>query len=43
MWKEVVMALFNILSQHLPGGTEENQEKLVMIPGLWTVSETGTS
>jgi hypothetical protein len=25
--KEVVMAYFMILSQHLPGGTDENHEK----------------
>jgi hypothetical protein len=27
VWKEAVMARFKILSQHLPGETEENQEK----------------
>jgi hypothetical protein len=27
MWKEVVMAKFKVLSQHLPVGTEENHEK----------------
>jgi hypothetical protein len=26
-WKEVDMAYFTVLSQHLPGGTEENHEK----------------
>jgi hypothetical protein len=28
VWKEVVVAKFKILFQHLPGGTEENHEKL---------------
>jgi hypothetical protein len=28
MRKEVVMAEFKVLSRHLPGGTEENHEKL---------------
>jgi hypothetical protein len=28
MWKEAVLALFKELSQHLPGGTEENHKKL---------------
>jgi hypothetical protein len=27
IWKEAVMAQFKVLSHHLPGGTEENQEK----------------
>jgi hypothetical protein len=27
MWKEVVMAYFKILSEHLPEGTEENHVK----------------
>jgi hypothetical protein len=27
MWKEKVMACFEILSWHLPGGTEETHEK----------------
>jgi hypothetical protein len=26
-WKEAVMACFKILYQHLPAGTEENDEK----------------
>jgi hypothetical protein len=26
-WKEVAMAQFEILFQHLPGGTEENQDQ----------------
>jgi hypothetical protein len=27
MWKEAVMAKFKVLSQHLPGRTEENHKK----------------
>jgi hypothetical protein len=27
MWKEAVVALFKVLSRHLPGGSEENHEK----------------
>jgi hypothetical protein len=34
IWKEVVMAQFNILSRHSPRGTEKNQEKLVRIGGF---------
>jgi hypothetical protein len=28
IWKEAVVPLFKVLCQHLPGGTEENQEIL---------------
>jgi hypothetical protein len=28
MWMKVVVALFEILFQHLPGGTEQNHKKL---------------
>jgi hypothetical protein len=28
MWKKAVMASFKILFQYLPGGTNENHEKL---------------
>jgi hypothetical protein len=28
IWKEAAMAKFKVLSWHLPGGTEENHEKL---------------
>jgi hypothetical protein len=34
MWKEAVMAYFQILSWHLPVGTEESHEKPVKIAGL---------
>jgi hypothetical protein len=34
IWKEAVMAQFNVLSRHLPGGTEEDQGKPVRITGL---------
>jgi hypothetical protein len=27
MWKEVVVFYFNMLSQHLPGATKENNAK----------------
>jgi hypothetical protein len=27
MWKEAVVAYFEELTQHLPGGTEENKER----------------
>jgi hypothetical protein len=27
MWKKAVMAYFNLLSLHLPEGTQENQNK----------------
>jgi hypothetical protein len=27
MWKEVFVTLFKVLSQHLPGVTEENHKK----------------
>jgi hypothetical protein len=27
IWKEVVIAQFKVLNQHLPGGIEENHEK----------------
>jgi hypothetical protein len=27
VWKEVAMAKFNVLSQHLHGGTKKNHEK----------------
>jgi hypothetical protein len=27
IWKEVVMVEFKVLSQHVPGGTEEDHEK----------------
>jgi hypothetical protein len=27
MWQEVVLAQFKVLSYHLPGGAEENNEK----------------
>jgi hypothetical protein len=32
-WEEVVVAYFKVLSQHLPGGTEENTKNL-SIAGL---------
>jgi hypothetical protein len=35
IWKEVVIACFKVLSQHLPGSTEENHEKPVRIVSLW--------
>jgi hypothetical protein len=28
MWKELVMTYFKVTPQRLPGGTEENDEKL---------------
>jgi hypothetical protein len=28
MWKEAVVAFLKVLSRHLPGGTEENDENL---------------
>jgi hypothetical protein len=28
MWKEVVVACFKVLPQHLPEGTEENHSKI---------------
>jgi hypothetical protein len=28
IWKEVIMASFEVLFQHLPGGTEKNHKKL---------------
>jgi hypothetical protein len=32
IWKEVVIACFKVLSEHLPGGTEENHN--LRIDGL---------
>jgi hypothetical protein len=41
MWKEAVVARFNVLSRNLPKMTEENHENLVRIIGLqseiWTL------
>jgi hypothetical protein len=34
MWKEVVMALFNVFSQHLLARTEENHKTPVRIASL---------
>jgi hypothetical protein len=31
MWKEVVMALLMVLSQHFPEDTEENQNRIVSV------------
>jgi hypothetical protein len=31
MWKEAVMIYFKVLSQHLLGGTEENNENLLFL------------
>jgi hypothetical protein len=28
VWKKAVVALFMVLSQHFPGGTEENHEQI---------------
>jgi hypothetical protein len=28
MWKEAVVACFKVISQYLPGGTEENHENI---------------
>jgi hypothetical protein len=34
MWKEAAVACFKLLSLHVPGGTEENNETPVRIDGL---------
>jgi hypothetical protein len=34
IWKEAVVAYFNVLSRHLPGEAEENYEKSVRFAGL---------
>jgi hypothetical protein len=39
LWREALM-LFKILSQHLPGETEENHKSSVRIAGLWAEAET---
>jgi hypothetical protein len=31
VWKEAVLAFFKIISQHWPGGTEENHETSIGI------------
>jgi hypothetical protein len=30
VWKEMVMTYLKVLSQHLPGGTEENHENRIL-------------
>jgi hypothetical protein len=35
VWKEANLAKFEVLFRHLPGGTEEDHEKLVRIDGFW--------
>jgi hypothetical protein len=41
---KAVVAYFKILSQHLSGGTEENQENIVVsITVSWPGYEPGTS
>jgi hypothetical protein len=34
MWREAVMAYFEVLYQHLPGGTKKSHEKSVKIADL---------
>jgi hypothetical protein len=43
MWKEAVMVKFKVLYQHLPGGTEENQEPQSAQPVSGPRFEPGTS
>jgi hypothetical protein len=38
--KEVVVALFKVVSQNSPGGTEENLKSSVRIAGLWAKTST---
>jgi hypothetical protein len=35
MLKEATLVKFEVLSQHLPGGTKENHENPVRIAGIW--------
>lgn len=35
MLKEATLAKFEVLAQHLPGGTKENHENPVRIAGIW--------
>jgi Uma2 family endonuclease len=44
LWKEVVIAKFEVLSQNLPGWTEENHEDPQLVQSLLQLRfECGTS
>jgi hypothetical protein len=43
MWKEAIMAKFNASSQHLPGGSKENNRSSLKISDVPAAIGTGTS
>jgi hypothetical protein len=42
MWSEVVMAIFKVISQHLPVGAEENHKKTTKTIGVLTKIKSST-
>jgi hypothetical protein len=43
VWKEAVVAYFKVISRHLPGGTDENQEIFIQDSRSGPRFEPGTS
>jgi hypothetical protein len=43
VWKEMIKAYFEILSQQLAGQTEENHDKPERLPVIKPISESGAT